>query len=207
MAYHPTELTMLTENCPAALDMRERRVPYDRTLFAAGIAAHAVMEMAGIKVRELKRQLEPDEIAKIAAEVVKKHIGEGRSYDGKPEPPLNPEKVFEGRDMAVKYLNQNPLSTTGLCEIGFAYDKSWKSVDYYDESARFRTILDVLDVVRTRHSSEAGTGCDGVEIQILPGCRRDSTANCQPPHWRRVHERDLADRKRATDSQTVANRP
>ena len=43
MAYHPTELTMLTENCPAALDMREKRVPYDRTLFADVIAAHAVM--------------------------------------------------------------------------------------------------------------------------------------------------------------------
>ena len=156
MAYHPTELTMLTENCPAALDMRERRIPYDRTLFAAGIAAHAVMETAGNKVRELGRQLESEEISAIAAEVVKRLIGEGRSYDGKPEPPLNPERVFEGRDMAVKYLNNHSISTTGLCEIGFAYDKSWKSVEYYAENARFRTILDVLDVVEDGNEEWVG---------------------------------------------------
>lgn len=156
MAYHPTELTMLTENCPAALDMREKRVPYDRSLFAAGIAAHAIMEIAGNKVRELQRQLESHEIATIAAEVVKKLIGEGRSYDGNPEPPLNPEKVFEGRDMAVKYLNENSLSTTGLCEIGFAYDKSWKNVDYYSKDARFRTILDVMDVIEDGNEEWVG---------------------------------------------------
>jgi|LULG01.1.fsa_nt_gb hypothetical protein len=156
MAYHPTELTLLTENCPAALDMREKRIPYDRTLFAAGIAAHAIMETAGNKVRELKRQLESEEIAAIAAEVVKRLIGEGRSYDGKPEPPLNPERVFEGRDMAVKYLNNHSISTTGLCEIGFAYDKSWNSVDYYAENARFRTILDVLDVVEDGNEEWVG---------------------------------------------------
>ena len=76
MAYHPTELTLLTENCPAALDMREKRIPYDRSLFAAGIAAHAIMEIAGNKIRELDRQLEPEEIATVAAEVVKKLISE-----------------------------------------------------------------------------------------------------------------------------------
>ena len=156
MAYHPTELTLLTENCPAALDMREKRIPYDRTLFAAGIAAHAIMETAGNKVRELNRQLESEEIAAIAAEVVKRLIGEGRSYDGKPEPPLNPERVFEGRDMAVKYLNNHPISTTGLCEIGFAYDKSWKNVEYYAENARFRTILDVLDVIEDGNEEWVG---------------------------------------------------
>ena len=156
MAYHPTELTLLTENCPAALDMREKRIPYDRTLFAAGIAAHAIMEIAGNKIRELDRQLEPEEIATVAAEVVKKLISEGRSYDGNPEPPLNAEKVFEGRDMAVKYLNEKSLSTTGLCEIGFAYDKSWKSVDYYSENARFRTILDVLDVIEDGNEEWVG---------------------------------------------------
>lgn len=156
MAYHPTQLTMLTDNCPAALDMREQRIPYDRSLFAAGIAAHAVMEIAGNEVRKLKRQLTTEEIDTIAEQVSKKLIGEGRSYDGEPEPPLNPGRVFEGRDMAVKYLYDKNLSETGLCEVGFAYDKDWNPVEYYAKNARFRTILDVIDVVETGNEEWIG---------------------------------------------------
>ena len=125
MAYHPTQLSMLTNNCPAALDFRDKGTPYDRTLFAAGITAHAILEHAGNKVREVRRQLSPDEIDSISEGVVMKLIGEGRSYDGTPEPPLNPERVFEGRDIASAYLRNHSLSESAKCEIGLAFDKDW----------------------------------------------------------------------------------
>jgi hypothetical protein len=129
---------------------------YDRTVFAAGIAAHAVMEIAGNEVRKRKRQLEEAEIKHIAQDVCEKLIGEGRSYDGHIEPPLPAEKVFLGRDMAVKYLFRNNLSESAQCEVGFAYDKDWRPVDYYDDSARFRTILDVVDVVEKGNEEWVG---------------------------------------------------
>ena len=157
MAYHPTQLSMLTNNCPAALDFRDKGTPYDRTLFAAGITAHAILEHAGNKVREVKRQLSPDEIDTISEGVVMKLIGEGRSYDGTPEPPLNPERVFEGRDIAAKYLRNHSLSESAKCEIGLAFDKDWQPVEYYSADARFRTILDVLDVVETGNEEWVGT--------------------------------------------------
>lgn len=156
MAYHPTELSLLNSSCPRALDFRQARTFYDRTIFAAGISAHAVMEVAGNEVRKRGRALENDEITQIGQEVCEKLIGEGRSYDGHSEPPLPADKVFLGRDMALKYLFRHNLSESAQCEVGFAYDKDWKPVDYYDDSARFRTILDVVDVVEKGNEEWVG---------------------------------------------------
>ena len=78
MAYHPTELSLLDTSCPRALDFRQSRTFYDRTIFAAGISAHAVMEVAGNEVRKRGRALENDEIIHVGQDVCEKLIGEGR---------------------------------------------------------------------------------------------------------------------------------
>ena len=53
MVHRPTTLHLFSSACPHALDLWEARAPYDRDVFAAGTAAHAVLEVVGLAQKKL----------------------------------------------------------------------------------------------------------------------------------------------------------
>lgn len=150
-ALHPTDLTLGVEYCWRALDFREQRVPYDRSVFAAGIASHAVLEAVG---RNYGHNAEA-----VAREVVARLAGEGRSWDGTPEPPLPVERVLEGRDLALAWVADHPMPMEARYELGIAVTSDWQPTDYFGADAAYRTILDRIEVLDEEDEESALRVC------------------------------------------------
>ena len=156
--HRPTSLRIWSDNCPRALDYYEKGVPYFRDDFSAGIAAHAFLENLGAATAKLGQTLPDEHVAAIVEEVTKTLITDGRSHAGHQEPPLRPEPVWEGRKIAVDWLEFNTLSDTAKYEIGIGFDREWGAVGYTDPNARIRMIYDVLDVAEHYDEETAGSG-------------------------------------------------
>ena len=139
-AYHPTTIKMHWNNCPHAVTLWKRKVQYDRSIFQAGVIAHAILEQIGKCPEE-----DPKEIAD---EVVKTICSEGRDYDGEPEPPAPLQDAIEGAKLALDWHERYPVENgEGIThEHPFAFDQNWKEVDYNSTQARFRTLLDVVEI-------------------------------------------------------------
>lgn len=161
MALHSTGIRLALAHCPAALDFHERRTPVvDRRFFETGIAAHAVLEAVGHATEEAGRELEVPEIEAVGLSVSKALITEGREYDGHPEPPLHPDSVFEGRELAEAWLSVHPLvpgeSHPARYEVGLAVNAKWEPVPYDSPDAWLACIVD-LSVVEDELSEEGET--------------------------------------------------
>lgn len=135
--YSSTTLKYFTDYCPAALGFYEKRTPSDKSIFQAGIAAHAVLQAVG------EQKAEGGEAIKaIAWSVVSELVAAGRAFNNVPEPPMNPDSAFEGRDVALKYLSTKTLPEGAKYEMGLAMDSKGKLCDYYSDKARYRAIID-----------------------------------------------------------------
>ena len=164
--YRPTTLRLASKNCPRAVDYYEQTRTSFRDHYAVGIAAHAVLEALGHHRAKLPllagTEMRPEVQREIAEQVVRNLITKGRSFDGKPEPPLSPDAVIEGRDLALRWALANPLSPTARYELGAGFDRDWHPVGYDDPSARFRLIFDVLDIIE---ESDEESGVTGVLVR------------------------------------------
>lgn len=110
MVWRSSTLQLVAETCPKALDFLEADAPYNRDIFSVGTAAHAALEDCGKKTVEIGRWLSPEESAEVMQGTCEKLISEGREFAGKKEPPLPPDKVWAGRDLALRYQKDSPLS-------------------------------------------------------------------------------------------------
>ena len=140
IAYHPTTIKLHSEHCPHAVQLWKQGEKYDRSIFHTGVVAHSILEEIGKN---------PDkEPQQIADEQVETHCSKGREYDKNPEPPAPIPDALEGARLALRWHSRNPVpSGEGIHhEEHYAYDKDWKEVPYYNNNARFRTILDVVEV-------------------------------------------------------------
>lgn len=135
-------------HCPAALDMHEQRVQeIDRRGFETGISCHAVLEAVGRETERRGRELELPEIEAVGDSVADALITEGREFDGHPEPPLHPDAVFRGRELAEEWLSVHPIQTCGArYEVGLAVDVDWKPCAYDSDDAWIAAILDKVVV-------------------------------------------------------------
>lgn len=141
--YRSTGLSVLSRHCPFALDQWERGVPYDRAVFEVGIAAHAVLQAAWQSAQEIRRTPNADEIDAIAAATYSGLVAGPRMFDGKPEPPLDPDRAREGRELALDWiLGQEPPSPGAEIEVGLALDRAGNPVQYHDPAAYYTAILD-----------------------------------------------------------------
>lgn len=144
--YSSTLLNTAARHCPRAMQFQETGEPYDRRPFEVGIAAHACLEAVGNAANEDGSEVGDERAAGVSLVCAEALIGIGRSYQGKPEPPLSPDAVFAGRELALNWLAREPMQPGGRFEVGIAVDRHWRVVPYYDERAWLRGILDVVRV-------------------------------------------------------------
>lgn len=140
-AYHPTTIKLHDNHCPHAVELWKQGVKYDRSIFHTGVVAHAVLEKIG-----LHPDKEPQELAD---RIVENYCSDGRAYDGVPEPPAPLEDALQGAKLALEWHARHPVPPTeeGIThEHPFAFDQEWNPVKYESKKARFKTLLDVVEV-------------------------------------------------------------
>lgn len=143
--YRSTTLNLASKHCARAVDFSEEGVPYERNVFQVGVAAHAILQALGTATKRENRKLTETETLAISDATCRALIEFGRREEGYSEPPLAPDHVFAGRDLALSWLIWHDLSPTAHYEIGLAVDADWNPVPWRDPRVRFRGILDVLD--------------------------------------------------------------
>jgi len=136
-----TALKLVAKTCLRALDYSEAGAPYDRTVFQAGIAAHAVCQVAG----ESARAGSNTDLRVLADRVVRELVTVGRGFDGVMEPPMPVQDAVQGRDLAIPWLEMYPPSPGARYEHGLAVDREWNPVAYNDPRAYYRAALDVFE--------------------------------------------------------------
>lgn len=136
MAYRSTTLQLAHRHCLRTLDHYEAKAPYDRSVFSAGIAAHAVLQ-------EVANRPGFDRVA-LADEVIRTLTTTGRAFDGEPEPPLPIERAIEGREIALAYLAEHELPEGARAEAGLAVDEGWQPVPYDSPTAHWKAAVDLV---------------------------------------------------------------
>src|SRR5436190_15377102 len=142
--YRPTWLNAASRHCARAVDFHEQGGPYDRSVYQAGTAAHAVLQAIGEATRA-NGELSYDHMQAVADATAGALIEFGRVEEGVQEPPLSPDSVYEGRTLALNFALDNPLSPTAEFEVGLAVDADWNPVAFDAPEARLRCILDLRD--------------------------------------------------------------
>lgn len=137
--YSSTLLKYFNDNCPAALAKQLACVPYDRDYFNPGIAAHVVLQYIGQKQAK-------DEASQraVADAVVFELTTKGREFNGVHEPPMSPMAAFEGRDLALQWLQWNELPENGLYETGLGMTATGEPCAYDDPKCRYRAVIDAV---------------------------------------------------------------
>src|SRR3990167_5616458 len=90
MTQRPTTLKLLARHCPMAVEHYENGIPYDRRIFAVGTAAHDCLQAMAVGGPGATP-------ATVEALLVIGRAG----VDA--EPPLPPNAVFAGRDLALAW--------------------------------------------------------------------------------------------------------
>ena len=142
--YHPTDMSLAANHCNYAVKLKYQRTPYDRDIFQAGVAAHAVIENVGKLANQIGKPPTMEQILPIAKQTAIDLASEGRAYDKHPEPPMKVSQAIDGKNIALTYLRRNPLDPKAEYEMPVAFDEDWNAVKYYDDKANFRTILDFV---------------------------------------------------------------
>lgn len=135
----PTTIRLMANCCPHAVTLYEQGAEMDRRLFATGTAAHEVLDALG---RSGGKHPETT-----AAAVCTRLMSVGRAgVDA--EPPLHPDDVFAGRDLALRYAAERGLPTgQALYEVGLGFDCDYWSAAPYESAKWLRCRLDVVESV------------------------------------------------------------
>jgi hypothetical protein len=142
-ALSSTALRMADQHCPAAMGFHLAGAPRDRRIFEAGTTAHAILEVVGARTEKAGRGLEASEVEAIARATCTELIEHGREYRGHQEPPYHPSRVFDGRDVALRWLELYPVEPVGArYEVGLAVDREWRPVPFGSPETWYSGILD-----------------------------------------------------------------
>lgn len=144
----PTTMRLFVTCCPGAVYLYEQGAPQDRSIFATGTAAHDVLEAIG------SNPLDAPE--KVAEDVCSKLINVGRAGVDT-EPPLAPDAVFEGRDLALRYHAVVGVLLHANYEVGLGFGPGWTH-EPYEEATWARARLDVVDLVTADDEETWGVG-------------------------------------------------
>ena len=142
--YRPTTLRIGSANCPRAIDFYEAGAVRNRDIFAVGTAAHVMLQRLGEAARHFKRPLTDDDVEDISGTVGRVLIEEGRAFEGKQEPPLAADAVWQARGLVINWCARYPMEVPPRAhiELGLSVDDSWQPVEY-GATARLRLISDL----------------------------------------------------------------
>ena len=135
---------LLEETCPRALDLAEDGAPRDVRVFAAGTAAHAILEDWHKASIAAQRPLTQQETGEIVARTIAALTIEGRMFRGNREPALPADRVLEGADLAQGYLRAvgYVLPIGALPEHDLTVDHRWEPCRPDDPNALWRATVD-----------------------------------------------------------------
>ena len=155
--YRPTTLRLASAHCPLAVDFYESNQAAFRDHFQVGIAAHDVLAAIGEHALTAMRQPTDQEIVELAERQVRSLITQGRSFEGRAEPPMRAEDAFAGAELAKRYASTEPWPTAdAFYEAGYAFGAEWERLPYNAANRRFRLILDRLEFVEDSGEDYAG---------------------------------------------------
>ena len=140
--YRSTTLKLLAQNCPAALGFYEQGFEPDRDKYAVGTAAHAVLQALHQATFARGAELDEKEIRAVADATVHTLASQGRSFDGKHEPPLPFDACIEGRSLALGHYLWMGEQTGIRPEVGLGMTIDGKACAYDAPDARYVAILD-----------------------------------------------------------------
>lgn len=123
--WRSTTLNLAARHCAAALDFYEAGAPYEREHFAVGVAAHACIEEVGRAAVAAGHLLSTKESERAMEAVCREMIERGRDFEGEREPPLHPDDVFRGRDLALSFVRDVPMDPGGQYEQVAAVNRQW----------------------------------------------------------------------------------
>lgn len=126
--WRSSRINIAADHCPAALDFQDAGAWYPRDRFAVGVSAHEILERIGRATTMRGSWLPAEEAQAIAEEVAARQISEGRSFAGRPEPPLPIDAVARGVAMALDYQRACPLSPDFRYELVLAVDREFRPV-------------------------------------------------------------------------------
>ena len=145
--YSSSAIRYFDRHCPLALRHYEEGTPHDREVFATGVAAHAMIQgLCEYGITD-PRYADSVKILTVLDAVAKVLIEEGRTFAGRPEPPLSPTSVFAGRDIVLNYCQWNgqiPVQDFSV-EHGLAIDAEGNPVDYGSGVARWQAVMDAVE--------------------------------------------------------------
>lgn len=140
-SYSPSALKTLDDLCPKALDFYQERSPWLTDLFDVGTAAHAFLEGLALATFDKKAELTTDETGAVLQAVAAALIA--GSWRGQNHP-IAPSDVWEARDLALAWVEREPMDPEAKPEIGAAFDRHWNKVDWSSRDRRFRLVFDMV---------------------------------------------------------------
>lgn len=141
VGWRSTTLKLAEQTCPRALDFYEAGTPYPREIYPVGTSAHAILEDIGKASVSEGRTLLTEEAEEVSRVTCERLIATGRGFEGSTEPPLPSAKVWAGRDLAMSYVKDFPLSPAWHYEEGLAVAEGWRPCPY-GEGAWYRAKID-----------------------------------------------------------------
>lgn len=147
-AARSTLLKLVERTCPKAADFYDANVPYDRDVFHAGVAAHAILEGLQKAAQHKRAALNPGEVEALVDSIARNLVTGGRSFDMIPEPPLPPDAVRDGRELAVAWWDytQGATPLDWKAEHGLGVDENWRPLPYA-KATYYKGILDLVGII------------------------------------------------------------
>lgn len=162
--HRSTTLKYLTKHCAYAMRLAMQDAPFFRDHFEYGVVAHAINQAI------VDNRVLPAGYEDIADKVVQHLTTEGRVWDGKPQPPVPIEAAFEGRRVALAYLDRKPIRVgEGVrAEVGLGIDKNGKACGYDSPRVRIVAAIDLVIHDET-YDEEDGTVFSTIEVLDYKG--------------------------------------
>ena len=125
--YGSTSLRLVQDYCSRALWHSEHDTPQRRDHFAVGTAAHMVLQAMQDARGDRDAELDTDEAAKVADAAAAALVRGGWTHRGQPQPPIRPDDVAEGRELAVQWHGRHGTIPGAVAEVGVTRDDGYGS--------------------------------------------------------------------------------
>jgi hypothetical protein len=151
--YGSTALRLAQDYCSRALQHAEDGTPQRRDHFAIGTAAHMVLQALQDARGGRDPELDTDEAARIADAAAAALARGGWTHRGESQPPLRPDDVAEGRELAIQWHGRHGTIPGAVAEIGLTRDDgygsqldlTWIEYDESDDGAEPRATVATRD--------------------------------------------------------------